>query len=177
MTASLAPVEAGYDNDAALMARVLRCYRVHCRYLTSMTVTVTGGVIRGRGELGICQSCYIDDTGHLNAVEANIAYNQMLYYVIAKAVKERLGPIFSTWTMEDYWRRQLPDILITRLTSTFGNPVNPRQFYGEVELTRAMQRRLRPDAAPLIRLDTTFRYWDDGRGQSSGAVRVAIIGS
>jgi hypothetical protein len=176
-SAGLAVPDTAYDNDAALLTRVLRCYKPHCRYLRSMTVTVADGVIRGRGELAIGESCYIDDTGHLNAVEVNIAYNQMLYYVVAKSVREQLGPIFSTWTMDDYWRRQLPDILITRLTSRFRRPVNPRHFFGEFELTRATQRRLTPDGPPLICLDTAFRYWDDDKGQSSGEVTVAITGS
>lgn len=176
MTASLAAPDAAFDNDEALLARVLRIYKPHCRYLKSMTMTVTG-VIGGRGVLEIGESCYTDETGHLNAVEANIGYNQMLYYVIAKSVQERLGPTFSSWTMDDFWRRQLPDILITKLTSTFRRPINPRRFYGEFELTHATQRRLTSAKPPLMSLDTTFRYWDDHKGQSSGAVTVAIIGS
>lgn len=164
-----------YDSDGPLLAEVLRCYKPHCRYLTSMTVSVEDGVTRGRGELGIAESCYIDDTGHLNAVEVNICYNQMLYYVIAKAVKERLVPVFDTWTMEDYWRRQLPDILISRFTSSFRWPIDPRRFFGEFVIRQAAERRLRPGDPPLVFLDTTFRYWDEHKGRSAGEVTVAIV--
>jgi hypothetical protein len=175
-SATIVPA-AVQPTDAALLARVLRCYKPHCRYLTSMTVEPTDGVIRGRGELTIAESCYIDDTGHLNSVEVNICYNQMLYYVIAKSVQERLEPVFADWTMDDYWRRQLPDILIFRLTSTFRSPIDRRRFFGEFTLTGASRRRLRPDQPPMISLDTAFRCWDDHGGESSGQVKVGIVGS
>jgi hypothetical protein len=161
----------------ALLDRVLECYKPNCRYLTKMTVSAVDGQVQGAAELAIGESCYIDDTGHLNAVEVNIAYNQMLYYVIAAAVQDRLEPTFSAWTMEEYWRRRLPDILITKLLSRFRWPVNPRHFFGEFTLTNASQRRLTPDSAPLIALDTTFRFWDDHRGRADGEVTVAVVGS
>jgi len=169
--------DAGFATDHDLLDRVLRCYKPHCRYLTAMCVTTTDGVIRSSGNLSIGESCYIDDTGHLNAVEVNICFNQMLYYVIAKAVQERIGPIFATWTMGDYWRRQLPNILIARLTSTFRRPVDPRRFFGEFAITSATQRRLRPEDPPLIALDTEFRCWDEAGGEASGTVAVAIVAS
>ena len=102
MTTAIAPL---------LLDRVLRPYKPNCRYLKAMTIDADDGV-RGFAELAIGESCYIDDTGHLNSVEVNIAYNQMLYYVIATAVRERLVAAFADWTMDDYWRRQLPGILI-----------------------------------------------------------------
>lgn len=179
MTTETMSPPVSYSADPKLLAGVLRCYKPHCRYLTEMTVSVGGtdGIVRGLAELAIGESCYIDDTGHLNAVEVNIAYNQMLYYVVAKSVREGLGPVFSTWTMDDYWRRQLPDILITKLVSRFRWPVNPRRFFGEFEITRATQRRLRQQSPPLIALDTAFRFWDDHHGRSDGEVTVAITGS
>jgi hypothetical protein len=167
-----------YPNDPELLARVLDCYKPHCRYLTSMTVSTadsTDGAVLGTAELAIGESCYIDDTGHLNAVEVNIAYNQMLYYVLAKSVQERLVPAFAQWSMADYWRRRLPDTLITKLLSRFRRPIDPRRFSGEFTLTRAAQRRLREHNPPLIVLDTAFRFWDD-HGRADGEVTVAITG-
>jgi (3R)-3-[(carboxylmethyl)amino]fatty acid synthase len=172
-----------YPTDEELMARVLRCYRPNCRYLTAMTVSVTGSgdskdvTVRGFADLAIGESCYIDETGHLNAVEVNIAYNQMCYYVVAKSVQERLGPVFSTWTMDDYWRRQLPDILITSLVSRFRRPIDRSRFCGGFELGPARQRRLTPAGPPLIALPTVFRFWDDRDGCADGEVAIAIVSS
>lgn len=165
-----------YENDRALLARVLECYKPHCRYLRSMTVTAGGERLSGTGTFEIAESCYIDDTGHLNAVEVNICYNQMLYHVVATAVRHRAGPVFGTWTMEDFWRRRLPDILIARYEASFTRPIDPRRFHGEFSADRLVQRRLRPDTAPLVSLETTFRYWDDNGGAVAGAARIAIVG-
>ncbi|WP_131735444.1 FcoT family thioesterase [Actinomadura roseirufa] len=157
-----------HGNDAPLLADVLRCYKPHCRYLGSMTVRGTGDRLTGRGELSIPESCYIDDTGHLNAVEVNICYNQMLYYVIAKAVDAKLVPAFAQWTMDDYWAKQLPEILIARMQCSFVRPIDARHFYGEFELLRSTRLR------GLLSLETAFRYWDDADGRCDGRVRVAI---
>lgn len=164
-----------YDDDPAFRAEVLDCYKPHCRYVTSTVVESGDGVLRGTATLAIPESCYIDDTGHLNGVEVSICYNQMLYLTIGTAVRYRLGEVFSAWTLDDFRRRQLPDILIARFASTFRRPINPRAFHGEITFTGVTQRRLHPDRDPLISLDTSFRYWDDGSGACHGEVRVAIV--
>lgn len=173
-----------YPTDEELMARVLRCYKPNCRYLTAMTLSVTAepdggedGTVRGLADLSIGESCYIDDTGHLNAVEVNIAYNQMYYYVIAKSVAEGLGPIFSAWTMADYWRHQLPDMLITHWVSRFRRQIDRSRFSGELKLGQAKQRRLTSTGPALIAMDTAFRFWDDRDGRVDGEVTVAIVSS
>lgn len=182
IAAAQAPVR--YPTDEELMARVLRCYKPNCRYLTAMTLLATAEpgsgqdvTVRGLADLAIGESCYIDDTGHLNAVEVNIAYNQMLYYAVAKSVQERLGPIFATWTMADFWSRQLPDIMITRLVSRFRKQADRSRFSGEIEFGYARQRRLTSTGRPLIAMETAFRFWDDRDGRVDGEVTVAIVAS
>jgi hypothetical protein len=164
-------------NDPDLLARVLDCYKPQCRYLKSMVVSTDNGVLRGEGVLEIPESCYIDDTGHLNSVEVNICYNQLLYQALATAVRDGIGPVFDTWTMEDFWRRRLPDILITRFSSVFRRPIDPRSFRGEFVVDSVRQRRLRPDADPLVSLETSFRCRDEAGGVCSGTAQVTIVGS
>jgi hypothetical protein len=153
--------------EVDLLTEVLSCYKPHCRYLQEFA--------GGRGRFVIPESCYIDDTGHLNAVEVNICYNQLLYASIASFVREGTGPVFDTWTMAEFWRRRLPDILITRFTSEFRRPVDPRSFSGELVLDRIVSRRLPPDETPLVAIDTTFRFWDIEGGDASGMARIAIV--
>ncbi|POM23160.1 FcoT-like thioesterase domain protein [Actinomadura rubteroloni] len=167
-TATSPAPDVEHPTDTALLTDVLRCYKPHCRYLRSMTVRVTEGRLTGRGELRIPESCYIDDTGHLNAVEVNICYNQMLYYVIAAAVEWNLTPAFARWTMDDYWAKQLPDILIARMQSSFLRPIDPRSFHGEFEVLRSTRLK------DMLTLETAFRYGDDAGGRCDGRVRVAI---
>jgi len=170
-----APVR--YDSDPDLLATVLRVYKVHCRYLTSAMVTRDGrdgGGLRVRGEFDIPESCYIDDTGHFNSVEFNICYNQMLYYLVAKSIKERLLPAFADWTLEDYWAQQLPNFFIATFESAFRTPMRGRRFFGELALRKV---RLREDPVrprPMIWLQTTCGYWEDSGGRCDGAVLVAV---
>jgi hypothetical protein len=162
--------------NAELLDDVLACYKPHCRYLA--TLDVDGR--RGSGTFAIPESCYIDDTGHLNAVEVNICYNQLLYAMIATAVRDGTEPVFESWTMDEFWRRRLGDILIARFTAEFRKPIDARAFHGALTFERVVARRLRPDAVPFVSLDTTFRFWDDGGdagGVAEGSARVAIVDS
>ena len=133
-----------------LLERVLTPYKDHCKYLRSAVVTDTAGRASARCEFEIPESCYIDDTGHLNSVEVNICFNQMMYYLVAKSVQDGLGTGFESWTLDDFWKRQLPDILIARFSSNFRRPVNPRAFSGEMEF-RSVTRRAPAGASPIAR--------------------------
>lgn len=171
---ALARAPAALD-DVSLMARVLRPYKPHCRYLLTAEVAACVDVpdrVVARCELSIPESCYIDDTGHFNSVEFNICYNQMVYFAIAKTVQNGLLPSLSGWTLDDFWRKQLPDILITRFESCFRKPVQPRRFHGEVVLTRG---RYSGGAQPMLLLRTTCRFWDDEGGHCDGNIVLALL--
>lgn len=162
-----------YETDAALLPQVLRPYKAHCKYLRSATVSTRTGLVSARCELAIPESCYIDDTGHLNAVEVNISYNQMMYYAVAKTVKEGLLDEFAGWTLDDYWQHQLPDILIARFSGNFRRPINARAFSGEIEFLSVERRS--PGGEPLLVADTAYRYWDDTGGRCDGTVKLAFV--
>ncbi|PRH79070.1 hypothetical protein C6N75_11550 [Streptomyces solincola] len=157
-----------------MLARVLEPYKTHCRYLLAAEVTAVEGLTSARCAFSIPESCYIDDTGHLNAVEVNIAYNQMMYYLVAKSVAEGLLTGFEDWTLDDFWRHQLPDILIARFTSHFRRPVDPRAFTGEMEFTSVV-RRAGGGAGPFLHARTAFRYRDAHGGRSDGEATLAFV--
>ncbi|MFI2759037.1 FcoT family thioesterase [Streptomyces echinatus] len=160
-------------TDEALLARVLQPYKEHCKYLLSADVTAREGRIAARCAFAIPESCYIDDTGHLNSVEVNICYNQMMYYLVAKSVKEGLGTGFASWTLDDFWRHQLPDILIARFAADFRRPVNPRSFTGEMEFT-SVTRRAPAGGKPFLRAETAFRFQDSESGRCHGEATLAF---
>lgn len=161
-------------TDEPLLERVLEPYKEHCRYLRSADVTVKDGQLTARCAFSIPESCYIDDTGHLNSVEVNICYNQMMYYLVAKSVKDGLGTGFASWTLEDFWKHQLPDILIARFSSNFRRPINARDFSGEMEF-RTITRRAPAGGSPFLHADTAFRYWDADSGRCDGEATLAIV--
>ncbi|WP_329065323.1 (2E)-enoyl-ACP glycyltransferase [Streptomyces sp. NBC_01429] len=163
-----------YATDEDLLARVLAPYKKHCLYLRAAAVTSRDGKASAQCEFSIPESCYIDDTGHLNSVEVNICYNQMMYYLVAKSVQEGLLAGFESWTLDDFWKHQLPDILIARFSSNFRRPVTPRSFSGEMEF-RSVTRRTPGSGAPFLHADTSFRYWDTDGGRCDGQSTLAFV--
>ncbi|MEU1511071.1 FcoT family thioesterase [Streptomyces sp. NPDC005811] len=162
-------------TDEALLARVLAPYKAHCRYLRSADVTVRDdGPSAVHGDFAISESCYIDDTGHLNSVEVNICYNQMMYYLVARSVRDGLVPGFAGWTLDDFFKHQLPDILIARFSSAFRRPVDPRSFSGEMELL-SVTRRSPGGGPPFLHAETAFRYRDAGDGRCDGEATLAFV--
>ncbi|MEV7977587.1 FcoT family thioesterase [Streptomyces sp. NPDC086519] len=165
---------ATYATDEELLARVLVPYKDNCKYLRSALVTAGAGLSAVRCEFAIPESCYIDDTGHLNSVEANIAYNQMMYYLVAMSVREGLLTGFGSWTPDDFWRHQLPDILIARFAGSFRRPVDPRAFSGEMEF-HSVTRRTPGGGAPFLHARTSYRYWDGDGGRCDGEATLAFV--
>jgi hypothetical protein len=166
-----------YPDDPDLLAAVLRVYRPHCRYLRSAVLAAPAGRgvgIQVGGEFEIGESCYIDDTGHFNAVEFNICYNQLAYFLIAKSIKERLLPDFDEWVLGDFWCRQLPDILITDLRSSFRRRIRGRRFSGSVQLTEATPVAATERWNALIVLRTTCEFGDEDGVSCTGDVKLAV---
>ncbi|MGW5445359.1 FcoT family thioesterase [Streptomyces asiaticus] len=168
-----------HEVDVPLLRDVLKPYRDHCKYLKSIAVR-TGSrgarapLLSASCDFEIPESCYIDDTGHFNSVEFNICYNQMLYYLIAKAVRERLLEPFSQWSMEDYWERQLGDFLITDFRSMFKRSMRGRRFSGEIEVLDVVEWAGSDVRDALLVIHTACRYWDESGGNCQGEVQIAI---
>jgi hypothetical protein len=163
-----------YDTDTELLARVLRVYRPHCRYLRTAVVTRAPDLLTVSGDFAIGESCYIDDTGHFNAVEFNICYNQAAYYLIAKAVRDGLHPVFSGWTLDDFWRLQLARILITDYRSTFKREMRGRRFSGEASVVDVVRLEKSERWDPLVVIRTRCGFWDETGGHCRGDVKIAI---
>jgi hypothetical protein len=173
------PERVVFGDDPALLARVMRVYLPHCQYLRAAVLDATPEVdgpgrptVTGRFAIG--DSCYIDDTGHFNAVEFNICYNQMAYYLIAKSVKEGLLPVFAGWELEDFFRLQLPNILITDLRSSFRRQMRGERFSGSVTLTEVRRLERSERWNELVVLGTVCRFWDENDGSCRGEVKLAI---
>ncbi|MFI2641547.1 FcoT family thioesterase [Streptomyces sp. NPDC018610] len=168
-----------FATDEELLEQVLKPYRLNCQYLKSAVVKLTdrageAGRVSASCEFEIPESCYIDDTGHFNSVEFNICYNQMMYYVIAKAVKERLLEPLSSWSMADYWSRQLADFLITDFRSAFRRAMRGGKFAGEIEILDLAEWEGDDLHEALLVAQTSCRYWDENGGNCHGEVRIAI---
>ncbi|MDG4794574.1 FcoT family thioesterase [Micromonospora sp. WMMD1082] len=161
-----------FGDDRELLREVLKPYRDNCKYLRSATMSVVDGVATAYGEFAIPNSCYIDDTGHFNSVEFNICFNQLGYYLTAKCIKERALAEFSSWNMDDYYERQLPDILITALASRFRRAIDSDAFQGETSFGPFTERNVR---RPMLLNEMPVRFWDTAGGKATGTVNVVLF--
>ncbi len=154
----------------SLLAKVLAPYKRHCRYLGAAEVSLddADSLCSVSGSFAIPESCYIDDTGHLNAVEVNICYNQMLYTLYAMGVEHGFIPPLAELSLDAWLERQLPDVLIHKIDMTFKRPINPRRFSGSMRFLEVSERK------GYLLFPSRCEFHDDDGGLAIGRVSVVI---
>lgn len=161
------------DIDDGFMGRVLQPYFEHSRYLKRASFqhssTLDPQSLVMNGEFTIPESCYIDDTGHFNAVEYNICFNQICYVHLAHCIKNRLIPELSEYDEAKFFEKQLPNVLIAKLTSSYQSQLNAKRFYGTYGITAIKK------TANCTFIKTYCRFQDDGSGRSKGEVTLAVL--
>ncbi|WP_446223084.1 FcoT family thioesterase [Nocardia sp. IBHARD005] len=160
-------------EDIELLARTMRPYvSKGTVYLERARAIRRGDTVVGTGEFGIAEPCYIVDTGHFNAVEFNISFNQLFYYTVAAAIRDKLIPELANWTLEDYWERQLPAILITRLASRFRRPIGSRAYTAELTIGRV---EFRNRSRPVFVVQSHIEFADATGGCASGDIEIVLL--
>ena len=161
-----------------LVQSILAPYRKECRYLQKLWIdrydepgapaNAAGGAIVGRGQFAIPESFYITGTGHFNAVEFNLCFNQIGYVYLAYCFDHQLIPRVGV-DLAFYRRQQLSGLLIASFASTYRSQMTAAGFWGEFSLDHTVEKER------LWLLDTRIRYWDDGAGRSEGSVLLALL--
>jgi hypothetical protein len=129
---------------------------------------VVNGAIRGRAQLSIAESCYIEDTGHFNAVEFNICFNQLAYLYGAYLASRGLLP--GSDGVGKFKENQLAGMLIKELSSRFRRAINPRSFEAEVWIERPAEEKANCWLQPYH-----IRFWDAAGGSAEGTVLLAFL--
>ncbi len=133
------------DVSQEFVADILRPYRANARYLKSAQITHVRDpdsdgkgtpIMAATGRFAIPQSCYIDDTGHFNAVEFNICFNQLAYVFFGKCFEMGIVPKLRYLTHGEYRRHQLQSCFIVSLESRFLKPLKSGDFSGELVLNK-----------------------------------------
>jgi hypothetical protein len=152
---------SGAHDDAAIqlpiviepdfVADILRPYKNNARYLKAATITQMHAkaaenakalaLVTAFGRFAIPESCYIDDTGHFNAVEFNICFNQLAYVMFGKCVE---AGVFHKLRCErvkvpsltEYKRDQLPSMVIVSIESRYYRQLNSREFNATLSLDK-----------------------------------------
>ncbi len=139
------------------IGEILGPYKPHAQYLKSAEITHfqarnsaernsnETGLIKGRGRFSIPYSCYIDDTGHFNAVEFNLCYNQLAYVLFGKCLDAN---IFKNLRVEganvsfvDFKRHQLASMFIASIESRYYKMLKSDDFTGELTINRISASR------------------------------------
>ncbi|QNK61093.1 hypothetical protein H7F33_10915 [Pedobacter sp. PAMC26386] len=170
-TLNLKPGSIAIDPD--FIKRVLNPYREHTTYLKHAVFHIEPDkVIQGlkvTGDFAIAQSCYIDDTGHFNAVEYNICYNQLGYVFLGHCIKNQLIPELKDYTEETFFHKQLTHILIVKINSSFSRLLNAKGFSGIWGITAIKK------TAQCTFLYTYCNFHDINGGSSKGEVVLGIL--
>ncbi|MFI9531897.1 FcoT family thioesterase [Nocardia fusca] len=160
-------------DDIALLARAVRPYaRKGTVYLDRAHAVRRGESVAAVGEFSIDRSCYIENTGHFNAVEFTISYNQLVYYTLAVAIRDRLIPELADWSMDDYWTRQLPSVLISRFSSRHRRPIDSRSYTAELTIGEVTFRNR---SRPLYALQTGVEFADAAGGSAVGDIEIVLL--
>ncbi len=91
------------------------------------------------GKFLIKQSAYLNlgvSSGHLNAIDALICYNQLAYVSIANAIKYKKIPKFSNISFEYFEKSMLQGVMYKLDTVVFRKPINTASdFYGRIVIS------------------------------------------
>lgn len=179
-TTDLTPADqaAADDADTApipedLLVKVLEPYSYKgCRYLIDAEYKATENSVLAYGNFSIPDSAYIRSTGHFNAVELLLCFNQLAYSAFAPAIVNEEIPVLVGWSIEDYFDYQLPSMLIKTTSSRFRRPINAHKFSARLLCKdfEVIERSLR-----YLKVPCAIEFWDDDGGAASGEVELAAL--
>ena len=159
--------------DADLLDRVLEPYsHKGCRYLLDADYKATETTVFSVGAFTIGDSAYIRSTGHFNAAELTICFNQIAYSAFAPAILNEQIPEFRGWSIEDYFDHQLPSMLIKDMSARFKRPVNAQQFSARLLCTgfEVVERSFR-----YLKVPCSIEFWDEQGGFAVADVELAAL--
>ena len=184
MIASIETLGSRQTLEPRFVSKVLAPYFEHTTYLKEATMIrrATHGSEKPRelvaaGEFHIGQSCYIQSTGHFNAVEFNICFNQLAYVTYAYCFEteyfrerhpewgERLDMLNPT----NFAKNQLSSMLIVNLASKFKKEIRGNHFQGELEIGKMRTMR------NCMFSTNHVKFYDDEGGFAEGDVTLALV--
>ncbi|AKN17008.1 hypothetical protein B586_11340 [Mycobacterium haemophilum DSM 44634] len=156
-----------------LLSRVLEPYSYKgCRYLVDAEYGATADSVSGYANFQINESAYIRSTGHFNAAEFILCFNQLIYSLLAQGVINKdISPLRS-WSIADYWSNQLSNIFIKTASSRFMRPINPRKFSARMVSRdfEIVERTWR-----YLLFSNTIEFWDENGGAATGDFEISIL--
>lgn len=159
--------------DEDLISAVLEPYSCKgCRYLLDARYSAGPNYVVVAGNFSITDSAYIRNTGHFNAVELMICFNQLAYSAFAPAVINKQIPAVPGYSIDDFFDNQLSSMLIKSTTSRFRKPINALNFSARLvcQNFRVIERSWR-----YLLIPCAIEFWDQDGGAASGEVELAAL--
>jgi hypothetical protein len=156
-----------------LLSQVLEPYSCKgCRYLIDAEYKSTGDSVIAYGNFTIGDSAYIRSTGHFNAVELMICFNQLAYSAFAPTILNGQLPIVDGYSINDFFENQLPAMLIKSQSSRFRKMINAQKFSARLvcQNFQIIERSLR-----YLLIPCAIEFWDEEGGAASGEVELAAL--
>lgn len=171
----------------AFIARILKPYRENAKYLKSARILDycepfsdpalkdNNELVSIEGTFSIPESCYIDDTGHFNAVEFNICFNQLAYVLFGKCIQSGIfHRVVFDWeqrvnlSYESFLKYQLSSMFIAKIEGNFLKQLDSKLFQARLTINRIMW------TAQTAFVYTKISYSDAKGVRSKGGVLLAF---
>lgn len=166
-TASTAPI----PED--LLSKVLEPYSYKgCRYLVDADYGIADDVVVAHASFGIDESVYIRSTGHFNAVELVLCFNQLTYSAFAQGCVNEEIDAFLGWSIDDYCRNQLAGMLIKSTSSRFKRQIDARRFSARL---RAHDFHIVERTWRYLQFQSVVEFWDEDGGSATGEFEIAVL--
>lgn len=159
--------------EEQLLVKVLEPYAYkECRYLIDASYKATADSVLAYGNFTISEPAYIRSTGHFNAAELILCFNQLAYSAFAPAILNEEIPVLRGWSISDYFDHQLPSMLIKNTASRFKQMIHARKFSARLLCQDfvVVDRRLR-----YLSIQCAMEFWDEYGGAASGEVELAAL--
>ena len=152
------------------MNTYLKPYKEDCRYLQYATISNLPKII-AYGEFVVPDSCYIKETNHINAIDINICYNQLGYYLLYEMIENDLLKQYIDWDPTDFLRYQLSHVFITNLSMKFLKKITNKNFYGSICVDYVKKKKQN------VIINTTFIFYENSSVRVKGRCEIIIENS
>lgn len=156
-----------------LLSTVLEPYSYKgCRYLINAECKSTADSVLAYGNFRIDESAYIRGTGHFNAVELLLCFNQLAYSAFAQGVVNEDISVLRGWSIAHYCKHQLSGMLIKSTSSLFKRPINPQKFSARLV---SQDFQIVERTSRYLLLPSTIEFWDENGGAATGEVELVAL--
>ncbi|MGR9000319.1 MAG: FcoT family thioesterase [Gammaproteobacteria bacterium] len=146
---------------------LLQAYKSECRYLQEAYFD-DGTPKKAKGIFSLSESFYVDSTGHLNAVEILICFNQLAYIFFGELIRRSMLPNVSVDSLDEFKDIQLSNTYIHKIEYlTFKKNISPNKFEGEMTLinTKSIKN--------ISIFEVGIVFTDSQNGKASGRFHLA----